>query len=244
MTLKAVIFDYIGTLVNCKGYSMSASEDTLHSALAAQGFETEKKQFLDAYNLAHQKYRRVRYEEHREVTNAVWVSEALRSLGFDVSEEDAHMKAALNVFFQAFIDTLELRAGAKKLLDQTISRCRVGLISNFTYAPVIHKSLRRIGISQYFSVIVVSEENGWRKPSGKIFQDALSRLQVQAEDAIYIGDSPIEDIQGAKEAGLKTMFVPSQFNKLNDLQSIKLQPDYIAKNLLKVNQNLQTLFSA
>ena len=73
MPIKAVIFDYIGTLVNCRGYSMEDSEDNLYNALVAEGFEIEKDSFLDAYNLAHQKYRKVRYEQFREVTNAVWV---------------------------------------------------------------------------------------------------------------------------------------------------------------------------
>ena len=83
-----------------------------------------------------------------------------------------------------------------------------GLISNFTYAPVIYKSLRQLGINAFFNAVVVSEENGWRKPSSHIFQDALNKLQVQADEAVYVGDSPIEDIKGAKEAGLKTVLFP------------------------------------
>jgi HAD superfamily hydrolase (TIGR01549 family) len=242
MLPKAVIFDYIGTLVTCRGYSMTASEDTLYSALTAEGFKTEKTKFFDAYNLAHQKYRKIRYEDHREVTNAVWVSEALRSLGFEVAEDDARMKAALNVFFQAFIDTLTLRVGAKKLLTQTATQCKVGLISNFTHAPVIHKSLRKLNINQYFNAITISEENGWRKPSIKIFEDTLNRLGVAASEAVFVGDSPVEDILGAKEAGLKTVFVPSQFNKIGDLQQSPRQPDQIAKNLPAVTQSLNGLF--
>jgi putative hydrolase of the HAD superfamily len=243
MPVKAVIFDYIGTLVNCKGYSMTDSEDKLYSALISEGFEIKKAIFLDAYNVAHQKYRKIRYEEYREVTNAVWVAEALCNLGFKATKDDSRVKAALNVFFQDFIDTLELRAGAKKLLAQTKSQCRIGLISNFTHAPVIHKSLRKVGISHFFNAIVISEENGWRKPSSLIFQDALNRLQVKAEEAIYVGDSPIEDIKGAKDAGLKTIFVPSQFNKLKDLEESKQEPTWIAKDLASVNRNLNQKFS-
>ena len=127
MPIKAVIFDYIGTLVNCRGYSMADSEDNLHCALTAEGFEIEKGKFLDAYNVSHQKYRKVRYEQFREVTNAVWVSEALYALGYKVAPDDARVKAALNVFFQDFIDTLELREGAKKLLKQTAGQYRVRL---------------------------------------------------------------------------------------------------------------------
>ncbi len=234
MSPKAVIFDYIGTLVNCRGYSMADSEDNLHCALVAEGFDVEKGKFLGAYEGAHQKYRKVRYEQFREVTNAVWVSEALCALGFKVTPQDVRVKAALNVFFQDFIDTLELREGAKKLLQQTAEQYRVGLISNFTHAPVIHKSLRKVGIHPYFNAVVISEEVGWRKPSPKIFQDALNRLQVKAEEAVFIGDSPLEDIKGAKDAGLKTVFVPSQFNSIKDLQESKQEPDKIVNGLLAV----------
>jgi HAD superfamily hydrolase (TIGR01549 family) len=169
------------------------------------------------------------------------VSEALCSLGFRVAADDDRVKTALNVFFQDFIDTLELRAGAKKILEQIQGQCKVGLISNFTHAPVIHKSLRKLDICRYFNAIVVSEDVGWRKPKAEIFQDALRRLQVQAEEAVYVGDSPIEDIKGAKDAGLKTIFVPSQFNKLRDLSESKQEPTFISRNLAGVNQRIMLI---
>ena len=241
---KAIIFDFVGTLVNCRDYSMDASRQKLHSALVKEGFDVAKDRFLEAYIVAHEKYRKVRYEQFREVTNAVWVAEALVNLGFAVSADDCRVKCALNVFFQDFIDTLELREGAKKLVKQAQTQCKVALISNFTYAPVIYKSLRKVGISDFFNVIVVSEEVGWRKPSDRIFQYALSKLRIQAGEAVFIGDSPIEDIKGAKEAGLKTVFVPSQFSTLKDLKEIKQEPDYVAEDLSEICRNLtHILFS-
>jgi HAD superfamily hydrolase (TIGR01549 family) len=238
---KAVIFDYIGTLVNCGNYTMEASREKLHTALAAEGFEVAKDRFLAAYILAHEKYRKIRYEQLREVTNAVWVAEALSNLGFKVTAGDYRIKAALNVFFKAYIDTFELRDGAKKLLKQAQQQCKVGLISNFTHAPVIYSSLRLLGINTFFNVVVVSEENGWRKPSSHIFQDALKKLQVDANEAVYIGDSPIEDIKGAKEAGLKTVFVSSQFNTLKDLLESKQEPQFIAKDLKTISEIMENI---
>ena len=241
MSTRAVIFDYIGTLVNCKGYSMESSEETLFSTLVAEGFNLEKTSFLNAYNEAHQKYRKVRYEQFKEITNAVWVSEALCNLGFKVTISDSRVKAALNVFFQDFINSLELRNGAKKLLTQTKAQYKIGLISNFTHAPVIHKSLRVLDINQYFNAIVVSGETGWRKPSSKIFHDALHRLHVKADESIFIGDNPIEDIKGAKEAGLRTIFITSQFNNLKDLRLSKQRPTYQARNLQSVCRYLSSM---
>ena len=42
---KAIIFDYIGTLVNCKGYTMDASKENLYSALAAKVLMFPKNSF-------------------------------------------------------------------------------------------------------------------------------------------------------------------------------------------------------
>jgi HAD superfamily hydrolase (TIGR01549 family) len=243
MSLEAVIFDYIGTLVTCRNYSMDASKLKLYNALAAEGFDVGKDSFLEAYSVAHEKYRKVRYDQLREVTNAVWVAEALCNLGFTVTEDDPRIKAALNVFFQDFIDSLELREGAKKLLRQAQQQGKTALISNFTYAPVIYKSLRKVGISEFFNAVVVSEEVGWRKPSGHIFQHALNCLKVQSSEAVYIGDSPNEDIKGAKQAGLKTVFVPSQFNSLKDLLESKQEPDFIAKDLTALSQKSESIFT-
>jgi len=241
MPLKAVIFDYIGTLVNCNGYSMAASEDNLHRALIAEGFDIEKETFLAAYKVAHLKYRKIRYEEFREVNNAIWVAEALCSLGYNITSQNVRVKAALNVFFQNFIATLELREGAKKLLQQIASKYKVGLVSNFTHAPVIHRSLRKLGIHRYFNAIVVSDEIGCRKPCGGIFQETLRRLQVSAHEACFIGDSPQEDIKGAKDAGLKAIFVPSQFNSLKNLQESSLKPDTIVEILQAIPDLLETV---
>jgi HAD superfamily hydrolase (TIGR01549 family) len=243
MSCKAVIFDYIGTLVNCKGYTMEASRVKLHRTLVAEGFNVSEAKFLAAYNLAHEKYRKIRYEQFKEITNAVWVREALSNLGFEVALNDPRINTALNVFFQDFIDTLELRSGARKLLKQTQQQCKVGLISNFTHAPVIYKSLRKVGINRFFNAVVVSEENGWRKPSAQIFQDALNQLHVKCHEAIYVGDSPVEDIKGAKQAGMRTVFVPSQFSTLKDLLESKQEPDCIAKDLAHVSKNLNKIVS-
>jgi len=243
MSCKAVIFDYIGTLVNCRNYTMEASKQKLYNALVAEGFIFSEKNFLDAYNLSHEKYRKIRYEELREVTNAVWVAETLCRLGFEVKADDARVKAALTFFFQDFIDTLTLREGARKLVKQTRAQCKVALISNFTYAPVIYKSLRKVGLSEFFNVVVVSEEVGWRKPSPQIFQYALKKLQIQSNEAVYIGDSPNEDIRGATQVGLKTVFVSSQFNTLIDLKESEQKPNHITNDLTSLYQSLNQILS-
>ncbi len=236
--IKAVITDYIGTLTNARCYTMEASIAKLHHALSEAGFETDKQQFLDAYAKAHEKYRLIRYGELREVTNAVWVAETLRNLGHEAQAEDPKMKAALNVFFQDYVNSLELRPYAEKFLKKAKETCKLGLISNFTYAPVVRSSLRKLGVSHYFNAIVVSGDCGWRKPHRKIFTDALNRLQVKPDEAVYIGDSPAEDIKGAREAGMKTVFVHSQFYSPGDLEASGEKPDHMANDLQEIYRQI------
>jgi HAD superfamily hydrolase (TIGR01549 family) len=241
---KAVITDYIGTLVNARYYNIDASRKKLHKALAEAGLDTRLAEFLEAYTKAHEKYRLVRYKQLREVTNAVWVCEALNRLGWDVCPEDSRIKVALNVFFQDYMESLELRPYAKQLIRRIKENCKLGLVSNFTYAPVIYASLRKLGINHYFDTVLVSHECGWRKPHTQIFQDALRKLRVKAEETVFIGDSPLEDIKGAQEAGIKTVFVPSQFYTLKDLCESNQKPDYVTHGLDELYRNFSKIISS
>ena len=242
--IKAVIFDYIGTLVNCRSYSMDASREKLFNAILDAGFNVDRQDFLDAYIKAHEKYRIIRFKQLKEVTNAVWVAEALSELGYAVNADDSRVKDVLSVFFKDYVDSLTLRQGAKKLIKKASEQCKLGLISNFTYAPVVYSSLKQMGINKFFNAIVVSEANGYRKPSEHIFNEALDKLQVKACEAVYVGDSPVEDIKGAKDLGFKTVFVESQFYKISDLLKSRQKPDFSAANLQEVYAHLEEIMGS
>jgi putative hydrolase of the HAD superfamily len=108
---------------------------------------------------------------------------------------------------------------------------------------VIYASLRKLGINQFFDAVLVSEENGWRKPHKQIFLEALQKLQVTAKEAVFIGDSPLEDIKGAKEIGMKTVFVLSQFYSLKDLQDSREKPDFVAGDLQQIYRNFSAIIN-
>ena len=235
---RAIIFDFIGTLTNVKNYSLEESKIKLYKAIVDAGFGISLEKFLDAYTQAHEKYRVVRYEKLVEVTNAVWVSEALNSLGFKTTPQDSRIRLAVNVFFEDYLHSLELRPCAKKLLEKVSRDYRLGLVSNFTYAPVIYAGLRKLCIAQFFNAILVSEDVSWRKPNIKIFEETLRRLDAKAERTVYVGDSPLEDIKGAKAVGMKTVFVPSQFYSLENLHESQQKPDMIVKNVCELYKKL------
>jgi len=240
-SVKAVIFDFIGTLANVRGYGLEASRMTskmkVYKAVVTAGFKVDVESFLEAYIQAHEKYRVIRYEKLVEVTNAVWISEILNNLGYDTTPDDTRVRTAVNISFEDYLNSLELRSCAKIMLKKLSRNYKLGLVSNFTYAPVIYAGLRKLDINKFFNAILVSHEVGWRKPHPKIFNEALKRLRVSAHETVYVGDSPLEDIKGAKATGMKTIFVSSQFYTLKNLHESQQKPDIILENLCELSKN-------
>lgn len=63
-----------------------------------------------------------------------------------------------------------------------------------------------INYHHFFDVVVTFDDTGERKPSPKPFQTALSRLGVDAHEAIMVGDWAERDMVGAQNVGMKTAF--------------------------------------
>jgi len=66
------------------------------------------------------------------------------------------------------------------------------------------RSICALRIEDYFDTILISEIVGLRKPDPKIFRQALHDLQCEPAHSLFVGDHPIVDIEGARQAGMKT----------------------------------------
>ncbi len=229
--IEAAVFDFIGTIVGLQGYSAVKAEEKLYNSLVADGYCESQAGFFDAYARANEKYRKIRYNQLVEVTNAVWISEALNSIGYHTTPADKEIQRAVNIYFEDYLGAMRLRSGAKSTISRVFQTHKLGIVSNFTYAPAIYTAARKLQIDHLFHAILVSEAVGWRKPSSRIFHRALEKLDVTPSNAIHVGDTPLEDIYGANKAGMKTAFIPSQFNNLEDLRGAQPQPDYVLEKL-------------
>lgn len=67
--------------------------------------------------------------------------------------------------------------------------------------------LNALGLTQYFEFVVVSAVVGRAKPAPDVFEYALQRAAVTAAEAVYVGDSYIADVLGARGAGLLPVMV-------------------------------------
>ena len=72
-----------------------------------------------------------------------------------------------------------------------------------------HAKLRALGLVDAFDVVVFSDELGreHRKPDPLPFRNAVAGLGVEAETAVYVGDRPDKDVDGAAASGLRVIRV-------------------------------------
>ena len=67
-----------------------------------------------------------------------------------------------------------------------------------------------MGIGEYFSAQVRAEEAGCRKPVADIFRLACRTIDVEPSSVVHVGDHPIDDIQGAIGAGIRSIWMNRQ----------------------------------
>jgi len=82
----------------------------------------------------------------------------------------------------------------------------IGVISNGMHCSRV-ATLQSLNFLDYFDLVLSSEVAGVNKPDATIFEMALSQLNVNAENAWYVGDHLVNDIQGAAHAGLTAIWL-------------------------------------
>jgi len=69
----------------------------------------------------------------------------------------------------------------------------------------LHRDLEQMGLTERLDFSVFSSEVGVRKPHPVIFERALEALEVEPEQALFVGDRLFEDVRGAAELGMTTV---------------------------------------
>lgn len=64
-----------------------------------------------------------------------------------------------------------------------------------------------LGLAAYLDVVVASAEVGAAKPDARIFSEVCRQLAVPSGQVLHIGDSRVEDFDGARAAGLQALWL-------------------------------------
>jgi 2-haloacid dehalogenase len=193
-SIRAVAFDCYGTVVR---FTTPDFVRTMAEIARAQGLGADPEVLWDRFveaafvfrgeNVARPAYRR--YEE----AWAFQFERAARELGF---EGDGAL-AALRL--KEDLSRAEAYREAAEVLEALRPRYRLAILSNAD-SDFLHACLARNGLE--FDVVVSSEVAQALKPDPAIFAYLAEVLDLERYQILYVGDSPMPDIVGARQAGV------------------------------------------
>jgi HAD superfamily hydrolase (TIGR01549 family) len=118
-----------------------------------------------------------------------------RELGRDVSVDQMMATIRFRAYPDAAPSLAELRAQGLRLV----------CVSNWDVS--LPSVLDRCGLADALDGVITSAGVGARKPDPRIFEAALELAGCSAGDALHVGDTPEEDIDGARSAGVRALLI-------------------------------------
>ncbi len=224
--IKAVLFDLDDTLWPIVPVIRRA-ENVLYDWLAAHAPAVAAEVTIDSMRERRQALMAsdpVYQLDLRRLRRAVLL-EAFQRTGQDL----ALVEQAMDVFSRArnevtpFDDVLPT-------LDGLQGRMAVGSVSNGV------ADLDAIGLAHFFQVSVAAHHIGFAKPDAAIFHAACDALGVLPEEAVYIGDDPVLDVEGAQKAGLAGIWMNRQELQPARRLPEQVRPDAICTSLYELDQ--------
>lgn len=135
-----------------------------------------------------------------EIPNNIFVAYLYESLGIRLSIPYSEIDT---IFWDAASPGRATKGVAEFLEFLRQKHIRTGVISNIPYSgQAVERRIRETVPGHTFEFIITSSEYCFRKPNKRIFQLALEKAGLQAEDVWYIGDNYECDVVGARKAGI------------------------------------------
>lgn len=216
---RAILFDAVGTLIQlaepvgetyarfARSFHLDVEPSRLQKGFVA-GFQS-----MPAMVFPGESARRV------ETMERAWWRE-LVARTFASAVDRAHWTGFEDCFDRLFrhfagADAWRVVPGGREtLVELQKRRMRTGIVSNFDHR--LRGLLESLRLRPLLDVVVLPCDAGAAKPDSRIFELALRRIGVPAEEALYVGDDPKEDLEGARAAGLAAVDARS-FDRLEEL---------------------------
>ena len=208
--IKAIFFDAVGTLFDVKG---SVGEVYLTYATkygvpdSAEMVTTLNKRFKETMKEMPAPIFSIERPEKLKQCERLWWFDVVHAVFYRVGMFDG-FDDFFDEVFEAFGQAThwELFPETVDVLTQLKERgFELGIITNFDSR--FFEVSRALAINQFFDSVTISSLAGAAKPASKIFSYALEQHMLEPHEVLHIGDHPIEDVEGAQQAGLHTVLI-------------------------------------
>lgn len=205
--VAAVFFDFGGTLFSYRQVGGGTGR-LIYDAVGRLGVEVEPMQvgraYRDATRDAYLALQERPYYLHRELFADTWRRFA-RGLGAEPRSDwvDWLIESQRGVVTEQF----SLRDDCvSTLAELRESGLRVAVVSNID-DDYLHPMIERAGLSDVLHHWTSSEEARSCKPDAGIYRYACAKAGCLPEHVLFVGDSPEQDIVGARALGMTTVLL-------------------------------------
>jgi putative hydrolase of the HAD superfamily len=120
---------------------------------------------------------------------------------------------------------------AEKVLETlSESQCHIGIISNGAHDTRVARA-KTLKTYSVVDQLVSSESAGIKKPNSEIFTNTITEAGFKPEQCWYVGDHPINDIEGARNAGITTIWMKGFHNWPKDIKPADHTIEYLSEIL-------------
>lgn len=218
MKKKAVFFDLYGTLINIRTDESDISTYEILSRYLAY-----HSVFIPPDILKKIYFEKV--QQHISQSRESFPEVDVYKIFFDIMHSFGNKKYSQNavvdismLFRSLTIRRFEAFDGIYDVLAEICRKYKTALISDAQWV-FTEPEIEILGIDRFFKYRVFSSRYGYKKPDKRLFNIAMKKIEVKAEDSIYIGDNPVRDLVGSKMAGMKFLLFRSDCKTYNGFQA-------------------------
>jgi len=204
---RAVLFDFGGTLYDYGSLERAERESLLDVARWA-GVEAEapavQRAYRNSLKRVFREYLPQAYYYHRDLFRDA-LTGMLEELG--AQPEPEVLERYREVQWQRHARDFVLREGVHETLAELRRRgLHLGIVSNIDEDQLAHL-IDLADLRPHFHSLLSSEHARSCKPDPAIFEEALRRAGCAPEEALFVGDTLLQDIAGANRMGMRSVLI-------------------------------------
>jgi len=207
---QGIIFDFDDTLVHARGgwhEIIDEGTQAMVAYLEAQGMPLPRVTFIPKWLEARQFAATKSEREQEEHTADDTLNFLVQFFGY-IHADRATIERAVDQFYAPEIAAKVLYPDALETVAALKGRgYKVALLGNAPCDRNVQVQVDRLGLRPYLHPVLTSETIEDRKPKVEAYHKVLEIWDVQAHEAIMVGNSLAHDILGAKNAGLWSIWV-------------------------------------
>ena len=195
---KGVIFDIDGTLYDYQINDKLAMNHFCEYIERRLGISEEnfRRTYMEARNIIHKRLKDTAASHSR----VLMIQTALELLGKNPFD---YVLELYDVYWNYFLENMRPYDGVTDFLSKLKEGgVKISTCTDMT-AQIQYRKIKRLGLDKFIDFMVTSEETGFEKPSPIMFETALNKMKVRADEAAYFGDALDRDVEGAAAVGIK-----------------------------------------